>query len=120
MMFNKRLHFSGICHVRPAICKNSSACAGHCEETFTHMDCAAKQMFEIFDALGVRRDEVDVKIFGCVNDAAHSDTMIFKSMLRNEGLHVADSLVVDSLNRKILFFTHTGEVFAKRTRKDKI
>jgi len=119
MMFNKRLHFSGICHVRPVICKNSGSCTGQCDETFTHMDCAAKQMFEIFDVLGVRRNEVEVKIFGCVNDAANSDAMIFKTMLRNEGLNVADSHVADSLNRKILFFTHTGEVFAKQTRKDK-
>jgi|GEM_PF-6700393 len=120
MMFNKRLHFSGICHVRPVICRNSKSCTGHCDEAFTHMDCATKQMFEIFDVLGVSRSEVDVKIFGCVDVTACSDTKIFKAMLREEGLHVADSHVTDSLNKKILFFTHTGEVFAKKVKKDKI
>ena len=120
MMFNKRLHFSGICHVRPVICKNNESCTGHCDEAFTHMDCATKQMFEIFDVLGVNRDEVDIKIFGCVDDTTHSDAKIFKTMLRDEGLHVADSHVADSLNKKILFFTHTGEVFAKQTRNDKV
>lgn len=117
MMFNRRLHFSGICHVRPVICRNSESCAGNCDDAFIHMDCATKQMFEIFNVLGVGCDEVDVKIFGCADATTRSDTRVFERMLRNEGFHVTDSHVADSLNRKILFFTHTGEVFTKQTRK---
>jgi chemotaxis protein CheD len=116
IMFNKRLHFAGICHVRPAICKNSEFCTGHCDEAFIHMDCASKQMLEIFEFLGIKRDEIAVRVFGGADVTVCPDIDIFKTILLNEGLHVADSHVGETFMRKILFFTDTGEVFAKQIR----
>lgn len=119
MMFDRRLHFSGICHVHPVICRNGVSCTGNCDEAFMHMDCATKQMFEIFDVLGVSRNEVDVKIFGCTDATTRSDMRTLKTMLRDQGFCVSDYHVTNTLKRKILFFTHTGEVFMKQPMKSK-
>jgi len=117
MMFNKRLHFTGICHVRPVNCASSETCTGHCDESFTRMDCATKQMLEVFEFVGIARDEIDVKVFSGASASAHPDIGIFLSGLHNDGLRTPDSYIGKDFMRKILFFTHTGEVFAKQIKE---
>jgi chemotaxis receptor (MCP) glutamine deamidase CheD len=118
MMYNRRVHFAGVCHVRPVICKDRGLCSGYCDRTSTHVDCATKQMLEVFEFLGINREEIAVKLFGSADAAGCPDINIFKTIIINKGLQVADTDWGVTITGRILFSTHTGEVLTKLTGKD--
>ena len=83
-------------------------------------------MMEIFRSLGIDNDEIEVKLFGgsdmFPSDGGKSTAMNvgkqnIESALQGielEGLKLTTCDVGGSGGRKILFYTHTGEVFLKR------
>ena len=131
-MFNRRLPFAGMCHVLMPNCRHDEACRGYCHEAFRYTDCAIKQMAEKFESLGIKRNEIVLKVFGGADIMAGHDkgrrTLSVgrqnidsaRKTLLNERLRVSASHVGGAFGRKVLFFTQTGEVLMKRIKRSEL
>ena len=118
-LFSPRLGVGAICHAMLP----SGDCAG---DGFRYVDCSLRHMLAHFQRLGIKSGEMTVKLFGgadmfeAVNPNAGSLTVGMKNiraateLLRLQGLTLAASDVGGRHGRKLLFYSHTGEVFLKR------
>jgi chemotaxis protein CheD len=90
-----------------------------------YVDYAIRDLARQFDTLGVRREEVEVKIFGggdvllMVNDSARPtvgrlNCEIAMKVLEEEGFAVSASSLGGKRGVNIYFNTKTGEVLLKR------
>jgi chemotaxis protein CheD len=85
-------------------------------------------MIKKFDALGINRVDIQVKIFGgsdmfgtgssdvLSKTIGMENVMVANTIIEKAGLRVAAFDTRGNQGRKILFFPHTGEVFLKRLR----
>ncbi len=123
---SRRKGISGICHGIHPTCGNMDRCNQGCHERFAYVDCSIRQMAKLFDRLGCRRSEIDVKCFGGAdifprpvempgllsvgrkNSASAQETMM------REGLTPSIWDVGGRRGRKIFLYAHTGEVLLKR------
>ncbi len=88
------------------------------------MDSAILHMTNRFRALGVRRDELEVKLFGGADVLEYCnengisvgrqniDTAL--EIIGEVGLRIIVSDVGGKVGRKLRFYTHTGQVLLKR------
>jgi len=120
-----RLSLGPLCHpmlprfpAKPPVQLNRSA-------GFRYVDFAIRDLAQQFDALGARRNEVEVKIFGggdvllTANDAARPtvgslNIDVALNLLKDEGLNVVASSLGGNCGVTIVFNTQTGEVLLKR------
>jgi chemotaxis protein CheD len=121
-MFSPRLKIGAICHGTLPRCRSRKECQSVCIEAFKFMDCAIYFMLDKFVECGVAHNETEIKIFG------GADTLMSKSsssigrqnikitldIMGREKLRVKAADVGDNFGRKLIFFSHTGEVFLKR------
>jgi len=127
-LFNPRLCLGAICHATLPECRSTQKCESTCIEAFKFMDCAMKYMLGAFRERGVLNREIEIKIFGGADTliSQSSNTIGSKniqaalSILREEHLSVVAMDVGDSFGRKLIFFSHTGEVLLKRLRNPNI
>jgi chemotaxis protein CheD len=129
-LFWARLRAGGICHVLLPRCRKES-CVDGCEERYRFADCSIRGMLVWFVRRGARTGDLEVKVFG------GSDILIVgpekehlsvgrqniewtKKALIREGLVPRCSDVGGTTGRKIVFSTHTGEVFMKRIRRTEL
>jgi chemotaxis protein CheD len=123
-IFNKRLKVGGICH---AMLPGNSYTAEHNVleySIFRYVDKSILYMLNRFETIGVRRDEMEVKLLGGadvldrINERAASigqkNIEIALEIIRNEGLRVIISDVGGNMGRKVHFYTHTGKLLLKR------
>jgi chemotaxis protein CheD len=126
-MFCARLGFGGICHVLLPKCRTDS-CDEECREAYRYMDCSIKRMIKRFAAEGVKSPEIEVKIFGGSDILAveggrkfvtvgKQNIEVARKTLIDEGMKVRASHVGGTFGRKIVFFTHTGEVLMKKIKR---
>lgn len=127
-MFHPLSGTGAICHGLLPRCSKKKSCDGACLEGFRYVDCSIKRMIGKFDALGVNRDDIEVKIFGGAdmfgvrsadarsNTVGLENVTVAKTILKKEGLRLAAFDTRGNRGRKILFLPHTGEVFLKRLR----
>jgi len=129
-MFNRRQGLSGICHCLLPHCGKrtqcGSTCSDGCEDGFKYVDDAIRQMVAIFDQHNIPRKEIEVKCFGGADMFTRKSTKsglvsvgrqniaMAETTLFHEGLELAAKDVGGIQGRKILFYTHTGEVLLKR------
>ena len=122
-MHHSQLQIGAICHALIARCGNKETCEGSCDEEFRYVDCAIPYMLESFENLGIKRSEIEVKLFGA------ADTIVFGSkvkravgkenidmaqdILRQEHLHVKISDIGGTRGRKIFFNIRNGNVYLK-------
>jgi len=129
-MFSARYKAGAICHGLLPTCKGIKPCECEvfCREGIRYVDCSISRMLAWFMHRGISRGEIDVKIFGGSDMFSGGETMskmtvgrqnIVKAfqVIEEEKLHINVSDVGGTKGRKILFFTHTGEVLLKRLRK---
>jgi len=126
ILYNRRLRIGGICHGLLPSCGRQKTCNGHCAEKFRYVDCAIRQMVKIFDRFGVKRSEIEVKCFGGADmfsrpiekpgllSVGRQNSETADEVMKREGLTLARRDVGGLQGRKILFYTHTGEVLLKR------
>jgi len=127
-LFNPRLCLGAICHATLPECRSTQKCESTCIEAFKFMDCAMRYMLGAFRERGVMNREIEIKIFGGADTliSQSSNTIGSKniqaalSILREEHLSLVDMDVGDSFGRKLIFFSHTGEVLLKRLRNPNI
>ncbi len=93
---------------------------------FRYLDCSVKAMIEAFEQKGIKRQEIEIKIFGGSDmfeskrvqgkpvTVGRQNIEMAKSVLQTAGLKVAAEHLGGKVGRKILFFTNTGEVLMKR------
>ena len=127
-MFHPGSGTGAICHGLLPRCGGNNPCNGTCLEGFKYVDCSIKRMIKKFDALGINRVDIQVKIFGGSDmfGARSTDVrsktigmenvMVAKTVIEKAGLRVTAFDTRGNQGRKILFFPHTGEVLLKRLR----
>lgn len=115
-MYCERFRTGGICHAMLPVNQNDSS-------PFRYVDSSILYMINKFLSMGIRRDEIEVKLFGGGNVIYFSDendTIGCKNVgtalavIGREKLRLTVSDVNGSTGRKLLFHTHTGEIFMKR------
>lgn len=121
-MFSNRLKTGAICH---ALLPEGSP-----DEAFRYVDGSIYYMLARLTSLGVTRREIEVKMFGGSDLLTSSENMavkvggrniqVAKEVLKAEGLSLAKEDVGGLAGRKILFHTHTGDVWLKRLRRNEI
>jgi chemotaxis protein CheD len=126
ILYNRRLGIGGICHGLLPSCGKQKTCSGDCAEKFRYVDCAIRQMLKTFDRFGVKRSEIEVKCFGGADmfsrpiekpgllSVGQQNSETAEEVMKSEGLTLTTRDVGGLQGRKILFYTHTGEVLLKR------
>ena len=117
-LFNRRLRIGAICHGAMPQCRKRRGCHEVCEEAFK---------FGKLRGYGVTDSELEVKLFGGADTLSSKKENTIGSMnvktaleiIREEHLRIIAADVGDSFGRKIIFLTHTGEVYLKRLKDTK-
>jgi chemotaxis protein CheD len=120
--WSARLGTGALCHgVLPRCPLGASLADGH-----RYVDASIRYLVEQFDALGVRRQEMEVKLFGGADVLAVAAARQAKptvgalncqsalAVLEEEGFRVAASDLGGVRGRTIHFDTGTGEVLVRR------
>ncbi len=124
-MFNPRSQMGAICHGTLPRCRSvKGECLKPCIEAFKFVDCAMLHMLRAFRDRGIMNNEIEIKVFGGADTLKSKSSNAIGSqnirtaldIIRKEKLGVAAADVGDSFGRKLIFLTHTGEVFLKRLR----
>jgi chemotaxis protein CheD len=127
-MYSQRLGVGGICHGLMPTCNNAKLCTGVCKGGFKYVDCSIYRMVSLFEQLGAKRSEIEVKCFGGADlfsrdidprrviSIGRENIQTAREILRHEGLTLHAMDIGGNGGRKILFYPHTGEVLLKRLR----
>jgi len=121
-MFSKRLRIGAMCHGVMPQCRKQRGCNKVCEEAFKFVDCSIHYMLGKMRGRGCADSEIEVKLFGGADTLSSKKENTIGSMnvkmaleiIREEHLRVIAADVGDSFGRKIIFLTHTGDVYLKR------
>lgn len=116
-LFSPRLGVGAICHAMLPLAEG--------REGFKFVDTSLAHMLESFERLGVTKRELVAKLFGGADmfevlRPASSPTVGWqnvqaaRTILQREGLHLSASDTGGQQGRKLLFYSHTGEVLLKR------
>ena len=127
-MFIPRIEAGAICHGLLPNCGSKNSCIGGCADRFRYVDCSIKGMLLIFEKLNIVKAEIEVKIFGGADmfdvnkmrqhlTVGRQNINSARRLVTSNGLKVAASDIGGVNGRKIIFHTHTGEVFLKRINK---
>jgi chemotaxis protein CheD len=124
-MFSPVLQRGAISHCTLPGCRFLNSCNDSCIETFKYVDCTLRHMLRHFRTLGVQNETLEIKIFGGADTlkSVSSNTIGTQNVksaldvIKAEKLRVIAADVGDSFGRKIIFLSHTGEVFVKRLKK---
>ena len=110
-----------MCHAM--LPQNGSSSAS---EAFRFVDHAMLHMLEEFERLGIKRDEIEVKLFGgsdmiavLSGSATVGEQNVEKALdiINKERLRLRAQDVRGEQGRKIFFHTYTGGILLKRVRK---
>ena len=126
-MFNRRLRIGAMCHAAMPHCRKARKCREVCEDAFKYVDCSLRYMIGSLRSYGCADSGFEVKLFGGADTLSSKKENTIGSMnvkmaldiIREEHLRVIAADVGDSFGRKIIFLTHTGEVYLKRLKDTK-
>ncbi len=117
-LFSPRRSVGAICH---ALLPLSRGCP-----ELKYVDHAVDVMLQRFQHKGIRRDEIQAKLFGGSDmfngpeaglrqpSVGHQNVLAAREVLDRAGIPLLAQDVRGAQGRKILFHTHTGEVYLKR------
>ena len=120
-MHSRRLAAGAICHALLPEGNGEKDTVG-----FRYVDSSIRRMVGWFDRLGVRRRDIEVKLFGgadllkvaatCAGNATvgHSNIEMAIKTIESEKLRLLASDVGGNAGRKLYFYSHTGEVLVRR------
>jgi chemotaxis protein CheD len=120
---------SAMCHGVLPSCEKGKCSAKSCPERFKFVECSIRRMLDKFDACGVNRSGIEVKIFGGSDmfgetgettrkTVGKQNISVAQGLLESEGLRICSFDTGGTQGRKIVFYTHTGDVFLKRIGKN--
>ncbi|TAN40699.1 MAG: chemotaxis protein CheD [Nitrospirae bacterium] len=121
-LFCKRLQIGAICHGVLPHCRKVKKCHELCRDSFKYVDCSLHYMIGRMRSSGCMDSELEVKLFGGAdtlpsqkeNTIGSMNVKMALEMIRQEHLRIIAADVGDSFGRKIIFLTHTGDVYLKR------
>ena len=125
-MFHRRAGLGAICHGLLPACIGEKSCNRDCADGFKFVDCSIKRMLKRFDACNIRRREIEIKCFGGADmfgvrpeiagivSVGRQNIAAAQTLLESEGLVLHAIDVGGLMGRKLIFYTHTGEVLLKR------
>ncbi len=124
-MHHRGSGLGAICHGVLPNCRHKKLCAGDCDHMFRYLDCSLLYMLYMFRQRGISEKEIEVKLFGGADTLASKrentiggqNVRIALHIIGLEKMRVTAADVGDSFGRKMIFFSHTGEVFLKRLKK---
>ena len=128
-MYSRRKGLGAICHGLLPQCGGQKRCDGGCLEGFKYVDCSIRKMGKLFDRHGVKRSELEVKVFGGADmfsrqiripgivSVGKQNVQTAETIIVSEGFKVREADVGGMRGRKIFFYTDTGEVYLKRLTK---
>ena len=117
-LFHPRERIGAICHALLP--------AGNRPQDFKFVNNALAHMLAFFDRHGTPRRELTVKLFGGADmfdvaqpgagglSVGRQNVLMATTQLQREGLRLVVSDVGGRQGRKLLFYTHTGEVLLRR------
>jgi chemotaxis protein CheD len=117
-IFNERLRVGAICHA--LLPKNPK---GH--DALRYVDSAISAMLQKLEAMGIGKNEMEVKLLGGADVLERSGTTqsvgqknieMALEVMKQENLNLTVSDVGGRMGRKVYFYTHTGRVLFKRIR----
>jgi chemotaxis protein CheD len=116
---NERLKIGGICHALLPKKRTPNGMG-----TLRYVDSAISYMLRKFETIGIRKDEMEVKLWGGADVFDHmgghtksvgqQNRETALEIIKNENLNLSVSDVGGSLGRRIYFYTDTGRVLLKR------
>ncbi|HTW65972.1 MAG TPA: chemotaxis protein CheD [Bryobacteraceae bacterium] len=123
--WNRRLGAGALCHGVLPRCPAAWPPESTVEDGYRYVDFSIRHLVRQFDALGARRDEVQVKVFGGADVLPVSgprdrptvgalNCRAALEVLAAEGFTVAASDLGGSRGRRIHFHTGTGEVLVQK------
>lgn len=122
-VYHSRSRLGAICHGLVSQCMDKETCESSCAEEFRYVDCAILYMLKTFDALGIKRSEIEVKLFGAADaivlglkvkrTVGKENINMARDILKREHLRVKSSDIAGTRGRKIFFNTRSGEVYLK-------
>lgn len=121
-MFNYRLKVGAICHGLLPSFTTIDGCAYSRTNDLDYVDQSIEKMFSLYETYGIKSSEIEVKLFGGADVLLHSrvasvgiqNVQTAIQAIKSKGLNLISSSVGGISGRRILFYTHTGEVFLKR------
>jgi chemotaxis protein CheD len=124
-MHSKRLRLGAICHALLPTCHRDESCAH--TETGKYVQCAIEMMLQEFNTRGILNSEIEAKLFGGSDmfdtvdgrrlSVGRQNLEMAQKMLEEACVRVVTQDLGGPRGRKIIFHTHTGDVFLKRMRK---
>jgi chemotaxis protein CheD len=117
-MFSQSKGLGGICH---ALLPRNQFFSER--EKLHYVDSSIFYMLWTFESYGVKRDAIEVKLFGGANlferengkeTVGQSNVEVALDVISFEGLSLIASDVGGTQGRKLFFETHTGRVFLRR------
>lgn len=125
-LFSPRLRAGAICHCLLPNCRNTQPCCHDPGEAGKYVECAVRHMLEGLLSLGAMRGELEAKVFGGADmfetaqgggqSVGQQNIEMALRMLKGEAVRLIRQDLGGRRGRKIVFHTHTGEVFLKRLR----
>ncbi|MBF0284932.1 MAG: chemotaxis protein CheD [Magnetococcales bacterium] len=124
-LFHPKSRIGAICHgmLPHCQCVAPECLHGGCRECFRFVDCAILAMLDQWRDLGIRPAALETKLFGGADmfrvgegtvTVGRQNVAMAREILLKTGLKLLSSDTGGDRGRKLLFFTHTGEVFLKR------
>jgi len=127
-MFSPRLRLGAICHALLPSCRRDQPCSHH--DSGKYVECAVALMRGELNARGVPDSEIEAKLFGGSDmfalldgrrlSVGRQNIEMALQVLEAASLRVVTRDLGGPRGRKIIFHTHTGEVYLKRLRKTEI
>lgn len=134
VLYNQRLQTGGICHAQlPERKRHYEGCSKTCpvrcshknpdSERFKYVTCAAQYMLEQFYRYGIRKNEIEVKLFGGANVFQAKDVTktigaqnlkAAMEFIQQHNLNLTSRQTGGNTGVTIYFHTHTGKVFLRR------
>lgn len=122
-MHARKIRAGAICH---ALLPEGESSSG----LYRYVDSSILNMIRMMGAFGVSRTALEVKMFGGADMLSANNNsgvkigtrniQVAREVLAAEGLTLAKEDVGGVLGRKILFHSHTGDVWLKRLRKGEV
>jgi len=130
IMFSPRLRLGAICHAVLPSCRKEMPCSHGHLDSGKYVECAIRSMLDGFLARGVAKNEIVVKLFGGSDmfdtasvrsqSVGRQNMQMALRILEGQSVRVVTQDMGGQRGRKIIFHTHTGEVFLKRLRRSEI
>lgn len=128
VMYSIRHGAGAICHGMLPSYKGSGSPDFISQEGLRYVDFAIERMLKKFYDKGIAESELDVKLFGGAEMLPNSHSSanltvgkqnveIAQKIIKARNLDLVTFDVGGLQGRKIIFYTHTGDVFLKRLRK---